>query len=172
MNARDPTPTHPNSIVRNATPADLPAILAMLRVLSDAHVGYDAARFVPPRDMGAVYGPWLARATPGGDVLALVLSAADVGPGGPLTGYLVAEHFEAQPEYWSGPCVYVHDIYVEPEARATGAAAALLAGARAWAKARGMNQLRALVATANARSLAFFARQGFRQCAVEVNLDL
>jgi len=172
MSAQDPSPTKPSSIVRNATLADLPAILKMLRELSAAHVEYDGARFVPPEDLESVYGPWLARATSGGDLLALVLTADYGEASGRLTGYLVAEHFESQPEYWSGPCVYVHDIYVEPEARATGAAAALLARARAWAGARGVSQLRALVATANARSLAFFARQGFRQCAVEVDLDL
>jgi GNAT superfamily N-acetyltransferase len=151
---------------RAAHPDDLPAIYAMLRELSRTHQNYDPARYVLPDDVIAVYEPWMHRAMHGTGVLAIV--AGDL----PVTGYLVAEAFEAQGEYWSPAHVYIHDLYVLPEFRASGAAQALIAGAANWAKGLGIHQLRGLVATDNGHARRFFARQGFRESAAEITLDL
>jgi L-amino acid N-acyltransferase YncA len=90
---------------------------------------------------------------------------------GPVIGYLIAEHFEPMPKYWAPACIYVHDIFIDPAARSTGAADALLERAAAWGKARGVYQLRAIVADANQMGQKFFARRGFRVGAMEFVRD-
>ena len=151
---------------RAAHPDDLPAIYAMLRELSRTHQNYDPARYVLPDDVIAVYEPWMHRAMHGTDVLAIV--AGDH----PISGYLVAEAFEAQGEYWSAAHVYIHDLYVIPQARAAGVAPALIAHAAAWARSQGIRQLRGIVAMDNGQARRFFARQGFRESAAEITMDL
>lgn len=151
---------------RLACERDLPAIYAMLRELSRTHRNYDPARYVLPDDVIAVYEPWMRRAMHGTGVLAIVAGEH------PITGYLVAEAFEAQGEYWSAAHVYVHDLYVIPQARASGVAKGLIDHAAAWARQQGIRQLRGIVATGNGQGRRFFARQGFRESAVEITLDL
>jgi L-amino acid N-acyltransferase YncA len=157
-------PMTPATHVRPAMAKDLPQILGFLRQLTDAHARYDPQRFIPPTDAASTYGAWLAQATPGSDVLALVVQ---IGPDRPVVGYLIAEHFEPMPKYWAPACIYVHDIFIDPAARSTGAADALLAHAESWGKIRGVHQLRAIVAEANQMGQSFFARRGFRVGAME-----
>jgi L-amino acid N-acyltransferase YncA len=154
-------------MVREAGVADVPRIVEMLKHLTDAHERYDGQRFVAPADAASVYGAWVVQATPGGDVLALVA----VGGDGSVVGYLMAEHFGPMPKYWAPECIYVHDIYVEPEARKRGMADALLERAADWGKSRGVKQLRGIVANANQLGQAFFARSGFRIGALEFVRD-
>lgn len=154
--------------VREAKAADLPRILEMLHQLTSAHQRYDGQRFIAPADAASVYGAWVAKAVPGSEVLALVAQRqAD----GHSVGYLIAEHFEAAPKYWAPECVYVHDIFVEPEARKSGAADALLEHASSWGRSRGVHQVRAIVAHANQMGQSFFSRGGFRIGAIEFVRD-
>lgn len=159
---------HPDLQVRGATRADLPQILGMLKQLTDAHAHYDHKRFVAPSDAASVYGAWVAKALPGSDVLALVAQRVDSGR---VVGYLISEHFEAMPKYWAPECIYVHDIFVEAEARKTGAADVLLEHAAIWGQARGVSQLRGIVANANQMGQAFFKRSGFRAGCIEFVRD-
>jgi L-amino acid N-acyltransferase YncA len=160
--------TKPDIRVRAAGTADVPRILKMLKQLTDAHEVYDAKRFVAPADAEATYGLWITQATPGSDVLTLV---AEHGKGGPVIGYLIAEHFEAMPKYWAPECVYVHDIFVEATARRSGTADALLERAQAWGLSRGVRQLRGIVAHSNQMGQGFFKRNGFRVGAMEFVRD-
>lgn len=152
--------------IRRACLDDLPAIYAMLRELSRMHRALDPTRYVLPDDVIAVYEPWMHRAMDGTGVLAIVAGET------PILGYLVAEAFEAQGEYWSPAHVYIHDLYVRPEFRESGAAAALVADASKWARTLGISQVRGIVATGNGQGRRFFARQGFRESAIEITLDL
>ncbi|MBU6414081.1 MAG: GNAT family N-acetyltransferase [Planctomycetes bacterium] len=158
----------PDVEVRLATAADVPRILVMLKQLTDAHEAYDGKRFVAPADPAATYGAWVAKATPGNDVLALV---AEVAREGEVIGYLIAEHFEPMPKYWAPECIYVHDIFVEADARKTGAADALLERAAMWGQSRGVSQLRGIVAHGNQMGQGFFTRSGFRIGAIEFVRD-
>jgi GNAT superfamily N-acetyltransferase len=165
---RPTMPTQPNDItIRPARNGDVDAILVMLRDLCEDHVRYDPARFVPPADLRAVYGPWLARAEAGDGMLALVAEA-----GGTAVGYLVGEAFEAEPKYWAPACGYVHDIYVSADARGAGVSGRLMAAFEEWCRARGLPQVRGITASANARAHAFFRKHGYRAAAVEFAKEL
>lgn len=154
--------------IRPAAEPDLPTILRMLAVLTADHTRYDAARFAPPADPRAVYGAWLAESLkPETDVLA-ILALIEEKP----AGYLIAEAFTADERYWSPPCLYIHDIYADPAFRGAGLGSSLVAHAQAWAAARGLTQLRGLVAQTNPHGNAFFARLGFRPATTEFVLDV
>lgn len=152
--------------VRPARETDIPAILAMLGSLADAHTAWDPARFATVPETEPAYRAWLAQARAGGPVLALV-AETDAG----VAGYLIAESLPGEPKYWATPCVYVHDIYLDPAARGQGLAEALLTHARSWADQLGVPQVRALVSASNPAGQSFFTRSGFRVGAVEMTLN-
>jgi L-amino acid N-acyltransferase YncA len=91
------------------------------------------------------------------------------GPGGSPLGYVLAQAMPADAAYFTDAHVYIHDIYLVPDARGTGLADTLVSRVREWAAARGLRSFRALIASKNPQSLAFFARLGFRQTAIEVS---
>lgn len=160
------------AIVRAANNEDLPAILGMLSRLAAAHQGHDPARFVVAPDIAAVYRAWLEPAREGAGVLALVAELQ--GPDGSdvtVVGYMIAESIEGEPRYWASGCVYVHDLFVEPEARRNGVGEAMLSRAKAWAREIGVGQVRALVGGWNTGGREFFGREGFRVGAVEMGWD-
>lgn len=161
----------PDIVLRHALPADLEAMLAMVNQLSADHIGYDAARFREPTvdKKRAAYAHWLQRAQRDDGILSLVACR----PGQPhnLIGYAIAECFSEQPEYWSGPSVYLHDLFVEPAARNSGAGQCLLSAVRQWAGQKDITQIRALVASGNLPAQRFFGAHGFRTSALEMALD-
>ncbi|MBI1189271.1 MAG: GNAT family N-acetyltransferase [Tepidisphaera sp.] len=154
--------------IRPATDADRPFVFAMVAQLSQAHEAYDAKRWVAPAAIAEVYDAWFARAAAGDDLAIFIAHP----PGEAALGYLVAEAWPAMPQFWSPACVYVHDIFVNPAARAGGAGEALLNAARAWGRERGLTQVRALVSSHNKAALTYFERRGFRVSAAEITLDL
>lgn len=154
--------------IRSATDADRPFVFEMVAQLSAAHEGYDAKRWVAPAAIAAVYDGWFARAAARDGMVIYIAHA----PGEAPLGYLVAEAWPEMPQFWSPACVYVHDIFVNPAARASGAGEGLLRAAREWGKARGLTQVRALVSSHNTHALTYFERRGFRVSAAEITLDL
>ena len=65
-----------------------------------------------------------------------------------------------------------HDIYVEPDARNSGAGRALIAAVRDEAKRRGANKVLLSVAVGNEHGQRLFERSGFRTTMLEMMLDL
>lgn len=166
----NPTHSAPHSplIVRPATDADRPRVFAMVAQLSGTHETYDPRRWVAPGAIAEVYDAWFERAARGDGLAIFVAQAPQQEP----SGYLVAEAWPAMPQFWSPECVYVHDIFVDPAARATGAGQALMNAACDWGRTRKLSQVRALVSSQNAAALTFFERRGFRVSATEITLDL
>ncbi len=150
------------AVIREAGAGDVEAVLRMQAALAAAHVGWDAGRFGVSEATEPAYRAWLAQGREGSGVMALV---AEVG--GAAAGYMIAELMPAEPKYWATACVYVHDLYLEPTARGTGAAEAMVGRARAWAESEGVG-MRALVAAGNAGGKRFFERAGFGVGAVEM----
>lgn len=151
-----------DAVIRDAGAGDVDAVLRMQAALAAAHVGWDAGRFGVSDATEPAYRAWLAQGREGSGVMALV---AEVG--GVVAGYMIAELMPAEPKYWATACVYVHDLYLEPVARGTGAAESMLGRARAWAESEGVG-MRALVAAGNAGGKRFFERAGFRVGAIEM----
>lgn len=175
MSSYDSKPRDAASI-RLARNTDGAEVFAMAAALSGTHERYDPARWVAPTPIQDVYASWFARSA-AGDGLAIFVAEALPAPGQPsghapsLSGYLVAEAWSAQPHFWTPECVYIHDIFVHPVARAGGTGEALFRAAVAWGHARGLKQLRALVSSHNAAALGFFERRGFRVTATEISLN-
>lgn len=157
--------------IRPAHLNDLSAILSMVKDLSDAHERYDKKRFVAPDDdsITHVYSQWITR-TASSKTLCLIAESPNE-KRLPM-GYAIAEKFAAEAEYWSDAHVYIHDIYCVKEARNSGLGKALIASINQWAISSDITQIRALVASENHASLAFFNHQGFRSCATEIIFDI
>lgn len=141
----------------------------MANELSSSHEVYDAARWVAPNSVREIYATWFERSSVGDNLAVFVAEGAT--PSLPLAGYLVAEVWSAQPVFWTPACVYIHDIFVRPPARATGAGDALFRATVNWGQARGQRQFRGLVSSQNPAARGFFERRGFRVTATEITLD-
>lgn len=154
--------------IRKATLDDVGGIAAMAAEMFSAHADYDARRFFVPDDARRVYQNWFTRPDADEKLLFLVGEQDD----GSLCAYAVAEAYAMEPEFSSPDHVFIHDVFVVPELRHTGLAERLIEEITRWAKARGIAQLRAMIARDNARSFAFFTKRGFRTTATEVTRDL
>lgn len=147
--------------IRPATAADVPAVAAMAGELYAMHHAWDAVRFWdlggddPARRAGRER---FFRSQVGAEDTALLVAEQDGAPVGyaylTVEGPLYEDLLESS--------VWLHDVYVKPEARGTGAADALFEAARAWAETTGQVLLVFTVAKANARAQAFFGRHGAR----------
>jgi len=158
-----------STIIRSAQTRDSPHIVELARSLVEFHVGLDPIRFVCPEPR-QTYADWLATLILSDRALVLVAEGAD-GPAPPCA-YLLAEHVSAQAHFWSPSAVWVHDVFVSPDARGAEIATRLLSRATDWARARGVSQLRVLCAHANPTARAFFESKGLRPTAAELALDL
>ena len=153
--------------IRSATPADLPALERLFAARAAAHTAADPARYSPLESTWPEY----CRALSAADERHLLwLVAAD--PTGALRGYLLAEHIPADPLVWSPQHVCIHDLLVDPAARRSGAARALVQSARDWTRQQGAAQLRLFTDDRNDPARAAFSRLGFRRTMVEMTLDL
>jgi L-amino acid N-acyltransferase YncA len=138
-------------VIRDATPADLPAITALYgREVTDGTATFEleppaletmAARFEAVRAHGL---PWLTAETPAG-----------------FAGYAYASPFRPRAAYRYGVEV---SIYVEAAARGQGVGRALLAALVARVRGLGLRHLIAAISDSDTRdaSIALHAREGFQ----------
>ncbi len=152
-----------DAVIREAGAGDVDVILQMQAKLAAAHVGWDARRFGVSEATEPAYRAWLARGRSAGAGVMVLVTEVE----GAVAGYMIAELMPAEPRYWATACVYVHDLFLEPAARGTGAAESMIGQARAWAEAEGVG-MRALVAAENVGGKRFFERAGFRVGALEM----
>ncbi len=90
----------------------------------------------------------------------------------PRCGVLLAErggrsegfafYFETFSSFQGGPCLWLDDLYVVPEARGTGAGTALLTRLAQIARRRGCARIDWTVASANGRAATFYRKRGAR----------
>lgn len=155
-------------MVREATPADLPALARLGAKLARAHHAMDPARFFAPGEpMEEGYAGWLAKERK--SRRAVVLAALRRGR---VIGYAYGR---IEPRDWStlrDRCGVGIDLWVEPRARRTGVGAALVEALAAALAARGAPRLIVDVAARNPGARKVFARLGFRETMVELALEL
>jgi GNAT superfamily N-acetyltransferase len=80
-----------------------------------------------------------------------------------LVGFLFAEVETSNAPTPEPPPAWIHELWVEPEARGAGVGARLLAEAEAFFKERGVARLSVRVESANDVGLEFWGRRGFSE---------
>lgn len=156
--------------IRPATPVDIAAMVPMIEALAAQHIAFDARRFMPPapNDIEHTYAEWLREGIADGGRVAMLVAEDAQG----LCGFVVLEDLPAEPTWWTEAHAYLHDIHVAPRARGCGLGERLEEECKAWARARGLTQLRGLVADANTKAQGFFKHHGWRVAALEMVVEV
>lgn len=160
-----------NVLVRPATADDIPVIGAFAGELYTLHHTWDPVRFwdlgagTPGRQTGRerFFHSLLSDAT-----VVLLVAEQDARP----VGYAFAGFESHDYENLLEEAIWVHDLYVIPEARGGVTADRLLATAAERGRAAGCPLLVLTVAESNTRAQAFFARRGARVTMREMTIDL
>lgn len=158
----------PVTIIRPATPADLPALGRLGALLVRRHHDFDPRRFIdatPRTERG--YAAYLGSQLGAPGVIVLV--AEDDGE---VLGYAYGG-IEGQ-DYMSlrGPAGVLHDLVVDPSHRGRGVGQLLLEAAAAALEARGAPQIVLSTAERNEAAQRLFAHAGFRRTMVEMTRDV
>lgn len=161
----------PEITVRAATAADVPDIAAFAGELYTLHHQWDPLRFwdlgTRTADRQAGRERFFASLLSDPTVVLLVAES-----GGRRVGYAFAGFESHDYENLLEEAIWVHDLYVIPEARGGGAADQLMDAAARRGRDAGCPLLVLTVAEANTRAQAFFARHGARATMREMTLDL
>jgi ribosomal protein S18 acetylase RimI-like enzyme len=152
--------------LRPATKADEPTLGRFGAALMRQHHASDPRRFLIVDNPEAGYGRFLVSLLENPQYLVRVAER-----GGEVVGYVLAS---IEPTSWRdlrGPCGFIHDVYVDDNARREGNGEALVRAAIAWIHERGQTQVVLFSKTKNESAQRLFARLGFRGTMVEMTLD-
>ncbi|MDO9073430.1 MAG: GNAT family N-acetyltransferase [Rubrivivax sp.] len=138
-----PAPTH---TLRPATPADLPAIVALIRELAVFEKLEHLVVVTPESLRPHLFGPRPAAEAVVGEVSGQVVAFA-----------LFFTNFST---FLGKPGLYLEDLYVQPAFRGTGLGKALLAHLGALAVERDCGRLEWSVLDWNANAIRFYERMG------------
>jgi len=167
--------------MRDAAPVRYPAFMATIRIATVAdqeslgrfgaalmrqHHEADPRRFLMVENPEAGYGRFLVSQIPEDTSLVLVAEEASR-----VIGYVYADIEGTNWMEFRGPCGVVHDIYVDENARRTGAGRALLTAAIEWIHSRGRSQVVLMTKSGNERAQQLFTAVGFRSTMIEMTLD-
>lgn len=151
-------------LVRTATPADVPQVLPFVRAICDLHERHDPERFKVRPDVIERYASWLPQRATDPRSVFLVAQRDEGG----LAGYLVGTVEPEIPIFWIPECGWIHDIWIEPEARGAGLASRMLRDAEARFRALGIAQMRLHTGGFNEQARSLFESAGFRVGVVEM----
>lgn len=154
--------------IRPATPADVPAVLPMVRAICDLHLAWDQERFDIRPEVVDMYASWLPKRVSDPDSVFLV---AEDTQSRRVVAYVVATIEDSIPIYWTPRCGWIHDAWVEPSHRKLGIASALIADAVARLRAKGITQIRGETAVANEASRALLKTLGWREGTIEMMIQ-
>lgn len=155
--------SRPRPVIRPGAAADVPAILPMVRALTDLHQRHDPERFQVRPDVLDRYARWLPERAV--DPRGVLLIAEDQER---PVAFLVGTIEPEVPIFWIPECGWIHDVWVEPSHRRTGIASALVQSAVERFDAMGVAQVRLDTGSFNEQARQVFARAGFRPCVVEL----
>jgi ribosomal protein S18 acetylase RimI-like enzyme len=160
--------SNPVVTIRRASEADLPALGRLGAMLLQDHHAFDELRFMAPRDDPEEGYAWfLSGELREPDVVVLV---ADVN--GDVVGYVYAG---LEPLSWKElreAAGFVHDVVVDPRARRSGVATALVEAAADWLRMRGAPRVLLWTASQNEPAQRLFVRLGFRRTMIEMTKEL
>jgi len=160
--------TSRNVTIRRAGEQDLEAVGRLgARLLRDHHE-FDPLRFMAPRGTTEEGYAWFL-----GTQLQRVDAVVFVAErDGQVVGYVYAG---IEPQSWKElreEAGFIHDVYVDSDARRCGVATALLEAAAAWLAGRGMPRIVLWTAAPNDAARRLFERLGFRHTMSEMTREL
>jgi ribosomal protein S18 acetylase RimI-like enzyme len=158
----------PTIHVRPAARDDRSRLGEMAGRLVRLHHAFDRQRFLDIEDVEDGYGRWLIREAARERALVLVAEWAD----GTLVGYLYGAFEDVSWEDLRGPCGYLHDVWVEEQARNAGVATRLVEHACAVFEERGAPRVILMTASRNASAHSLFRKLGFRDTMIEMTREL
>ncbi len=163
------TPESPTAtIVRRATPADLPKIGRLGALLVEEHYEFDPRRFLAARPRTpADYASFISGQLEDPEMAVLV---AD--DNGEMIGYAYAAVEGYDYMALRGPAGVLHDIIVDPQHRGRGVGLLLLDAALAFFRTRGVPRVVLSTAERNEAAQRLFASMGFRRTMIEMTCEL
>jgi len=153
-------------IIRRATAADEPALGRYGGALMRQHHAFDPARFIIVDNPEAGYGTFLVSQLEHADCVVLVAEQSGI-----VIGYAYAG---LEPMSWKelrAACGYLHDVYVDPAARRSGAGERLVRESIAFLEQLGAPRVVLWSAAGNADAQRLFSRLGFRNTMVEMTRE-
>ena len=152
--------------VRRATKDDASAVAGFAMKLIEQHIAYDAARFSPIATLaGATW--FYGTQTEAENAVVFVAESESR-----IVGFAYVGYEEISYQDLAKKSAWVHDIYIQPDERHTGAGQALMDAAIEFAKERGATKLLLWTAESNAEAQRFFERSGFAATMREMMLKL
>lgn len=152
--------------LRRATPADLDVLVALFAEFASEQARLDP-RLAFAEDAEMRQRNTLRDALRGGTYAVFVAERDGV-----LIGYQSAEHWYEPPLYRGGREVYLHELYVRPDARGQGIGRTLAQAAIDWARLEGAMRLRFSVLASNEASRALWTHLGATPLAQVYTLEL
>ncbi len=150
--------------VRYAQRADAAKVAEFAVALFELHAAWNPKRFTQIATADGATRFYGDRAENG----SVLVAEAD----GKVVGFA---YFEYEPTLYAELAIkvaWLHDIYVEPEARGLGAGSALIGGVKQEAKHLGANKMLLSVAVQNAEGHQLFERNGFEKTMDEMMLAI
>ena len=134
--------------IRAAEPTDVPALMRLKRLLAEAEDSLHAVRADAADWLRDGFGPHAG----------FTAYVAEVG--GAVVGMATCSRRTITG--WSGPILFLQDLFVEPAHRRRGIGAALMARVAALAREIGSPVVELIVRADNAAAQAFYRRAGFQ----------
>ena len=154
--------------IRPATPADVPAVLPMVRKLCTLHQSWDPAKYTFLPDIEQMYDGWLRAKTTDPRAVFLVADRPGRGP----VAFLIGTVEREIPIYRLKEYGFIHDLWVEEDYRNEGLARTMVMTAIERFRDIGVPQIRCDTAAPNEPARKLFAACGFHASTTEMLLEL
>lgn len=155
-----------STTVRPAKPEDADALGRMGAALVHQHHGFDSQRFMLPEDVESGYRWWLSKEMKAKEAVVLVAERD-----GEVIGYLYGRVEERDWAALRDRCGGLHDIWVDEQARCSGAGRLLAEAALRRFSELGVPRVILMSASKNEAAQRFFARLGWRPTMVEMTRE-
>ena len=146
--------------------SDISVLVELFLLVERQHEQYWPLRWALRPDIQERYTRWITANRTNPQWLFIVAREKPVDSGqihtGDVIGGLAAAINEEIPIYQYTHYAFIHDLAVREDARRRGVGRALVDYARQWAGAKGVNQLRLMVAEPNTAARELFQTSGFQ----------
>ena len=151
--------THDEITIAPARQDDLAEVVNLCMMVEEQHERYWPLRWQRRPGIREGYLKWLEGHL--ADEKMLILAART--QGGLVVGALLAVIEQEIPIYTYREFAFIHDVAVAQDYQGRGIGRRLLEETRTWAKGRGVNQVRLMVARQNGEAEKLFAKVGFQE---------